>query len=263
VRFVLPIVPPKDLRELIHSTLGDLLSENPMATSSESYVQHNIEFAVLHYSIVPRYYLRIGINYHGQQVQHIKIDADTGKLIGWNPKGDALGTGAAAKVLLAGSTIFDRDATEQLMSDTKIGGGRIEPGLYVRVEFKVRGWLGKTKNLDGAQLEKDINLIQDDKADLLVICLSETAHQKWRGEGPPHQVSRRTGIQRFRQILADPATINADEILERNVSFEGQPWGISTQRVSGSHTSAMPGAEHFVTLAWRRDTRITSDIKPG
>lgn len=234
-----------------------------MATSSESYVQHNVEFAVLEYPIDPRYYLRIGINYHGQQVQHIQIDARTNELVGWHRAGDALATGENAKMRLAGWTIFPRDASEQLMSDTKIGGGRISKDLYVRVEFKVRGWLGKTKNLAGKELEKDIDLVQQDKADLLVVCLSETAHLKWRGEGPAHQVLRRTGIHRFRQILVDPAILDKDEILERNVIFEGHPWGISTQRVVGSYNSAMPGAEHFVTLAWRRDTSITSDIKPA
>lgn len=68
-----------------------------------------MEFAVIDADVAPRYYLRIGINYHGQKVQQLQADPETGVLIGWNPIGDALGVGSRAKVLLAGHTIFDRD----------------------------------------------------------------------------------------------------------------------------------------------------------
>jgi len=126
------------------------------------------EFALLMHSGNPRYCIRIGINYHGEKVQQIALD-NNGKLIGWNPAGDALGTGAKAKMRLAGYTIFDRDPNEPMMNDSKIGGGSIPSGRYVRVEFKVRGWLGKTKNLDGKQLEKDLDLLKSENADLLVM----------------------------------------------------------------------------------------------
>jgi hypothetical protein len=233
---------------------------------------------------MPRYLLRIGINYHGNKVQHLQIDADTGRLIGWNADGNALGTGADAKMLLSGFTIFERDDEEQVMSDTKIGGGEIPAGTYIRTEFKARGWLGKTKNLDGKQLMKDLNLLRDDRADLLVICLSETAHRKWRGEGPAHQVARRE-CDIFQQILMPTTAFDATPELEVDIAFIGeptavavtedtlavadgeaatavvvptavaappaQPWHVSARRVVATAASAMPGAEHYVTLCWR------------
>ncbi|WP_296604650.1 hypothetical protein [Nocardioides sp.] len=248
------------MRASIHSSLRDLLARNPIATSSESYVQHHVEFVLLREQRNPHYTLRIGINYHGAKVQHVTLDR-RGRLIGWNRNGDALGTGARAKLRLAGQTIFPRDPDEQLMSDSKVGGGDVPPGRFVRIEFKVRGWLGKTRNLDGIQLEKDIDLLKNDRADLLVICLSETAHLKWRGEGPLHQANRRVGTARIAQILSDPVTVGA-QALSRNFTFEGQRWASSTERVVGSNASVMPGAIHYVTLVWRRATRITPDIAP-
>lgn len=247
------LVPPAALIDRLHSVIEDLLRENPAATSSESYVQNHIEYALLEEDTDPRYYLRIGINYHGAKVQHIQYDADSGVLVGWNPEGDALGTGKRAQVLLANVTIFDRDPAEPMMNDTKVGGGEIPTGRYVRIEFKVRGFLGKTKNLDGKQLEKDINLIQNDRADLMVVCLSETAHRKWRGEGPSHQAGRRTGTERFQQLLVAPTQLSGTDVLLREIDFEGQPWSVSTQRVIGAPGSSMPGAQHFVTIAWRRN----------
>ena len=240
-----------DLRARLHSLLSDLLTENPMATASESYVQHYVEFALLGERIEPRYILRIGINYHGQQVQQIQLNRQ-GHLIGWNPSGDPLGIGRKAKVLLSGHTIVPRNFGEQMMSDTKFGGGRIPAGKHVRIELKVRGWLGQTKNLDGKQLEKDIDLLRDDKADLMVVALSETAHLKWRGGGQLHNIARRTGVARFTPILPDPVLLIGTAIYERDFTFEGQAWSISCQRVIGAAHSAMPGAEHFVTLVWRR-----------
>jgi hypothetical protein len=259
-----PTAPPPDLRARLHAILADLLGRNPAATSSESYVQHHVEFELLAEPIKPRYSLRIGINYHGAQVQHVTYGAN-GVLIGWNPAGSALGTGRRAKVLLAGTTIFPRDPGEQMMSDCKISGGNVPLGQYVRTEFKVRGWLGKTKNLDGAQLLKDFRLLRDDQADLLVVALSEVAHLKWRGEGPIHQVGRRTGCIDFKKILVDPQSLSGTAIATQNIPklqietkldpaeplAPPQHWQTSTQRVVGLPSSNMPGAEHFVTLCWR------------
>jgi hypothetical protein len=243
--------PPQEIVDLVHETLADLLEANPIATSSESYVQHHVEFAVIRADVEPRYYLRIGINYHGQKVQHVQL-GDGGTLIGWNPDGDALGTADSAKLLLAGHTIFDRDEDEPMKNDTKIGGGEIPDGTYLRLEFKVRGWLGKTKNLDGAQLMKDIGLLETGAADLLVICLSETAHRKWRGEGPPHQVARRTHIEDFQPLLAQVEQLPDDGKLVQELTYREQPWTVSTQKVAAGPGCLMPGAIHVVTLVWRR-----------
>ncbi len=250
-----PKIPPPSLVSLIHELLLELLKHNPTATSSEAYVQNYIELELIKYNVAPphsRYFLRTGINYHGNKVQHIAID-NNGKLIGWNEMGDALATGKNAKVLLAGVTIFDREPNEPNMSDTKIGGGEMLPDTYIRVEFKARGWLGKTKNLGGDQLEKDIDLLKMDKADLLIICLSETAHRKWRGEGPQHQAERRTGTARFLPIFVPVDTLVDIQILERDIVFEGQNWTVSSRRIIASSTSMMPGAEHFITMCWRRN----------
>ena len=241
--------PPESLVDLIQRTITDLLTQNPAATESEAYLLHTLEFAILVEPIEPRYFVRIGINYHGQKVQQLQIDT-SGKLIGWNPDGDALGTGRRAKVLLSGVTIFERDLDEPIMNDSKIGGGDIPTGHYVRLELKVRGWLGKTKNLDGKQLEKDLELLKNDQADLLVICLSETCHRKWRGEGPEHQAHRRTGCQRFREILLELDTMR-EAMVRRTINFEEQQWNVLTKRVIGGQNSCMPGAEHYITLCWR------------
>jgi len=255
VRFLkeilMPNVPSSSLINFLHDVLFDLLSHNPAATVSESYVQNHLEFALILAPVTPRYFLRIGINYHGKKVQHISVDPTTGILVGWNAEGDALGTGSRAKVLLAGHTIFDRDPDEPIMNDMKTGGGSIRPGTYLRVEMKVRGWLGKTKNLDGKQLEKDIDLLKHDQADLLVLCLSETAHRKWCGEGPRHQAIRRTGCDRFSRLLVPMSALQGTDILEQNIEFEGQLWTVSSRRVVGLPGSIMPGAEHVVTMCWR------------
>jgi len=227
------VSPPESLVDHIHEIIYDILSEEPWATSSEALLQHYIEFELLMKDVDPSYVLRIGINYHGQKVQHLRTDGDD-VLVGWNPTGDALGTGEDAKVLLAGHTIFDRADHEPMMSDTKVGGAGIPQDRFVRIEFKTRGWLGKTKNLDGAQLEKDLDLLKDGDADLLVICLSETAHRKWRGEGPKHHASRRVGVDRFSQFLIHTDTIQEGERRDWNIIFEGQPWRVSCQCVAGN-----------------------------
>lgn len=250
-------VPPTGLIDWVDQALDDLLSRNPAATSSEAYLQHHLEFAILAAPVTPRYHIRIGINYHGQKVQHLQLDETTGVLIGWNPTGDALATGSRARMLLAGHTIFPRDPSEPMMSDTKIGGGRIPSGRYVRLEFKARGWLGKTKNLDGKQFEKDLDLLKNDRADLIVACLSETAHRKWCGEGPLHHALRRTGCERFREILVDVGGMSTDR-LERTVDFEGQPWVVRTRRIRGAPDSIMPGALHLVTFCWRDVSQLTA-----
>ncbi|MCS6577354.1 hypothetical protein [Curtobacterium poinsettiae] len=219
-----------------------------------------MEFVLLREQRTPRYILRIGINYHGAQVQHVTLDQN-GHLVGWNRTGDALGTSLRAKLRLAGHTIFPRDPDEQLKSDSKVGGGDVPTGRFVRIEFKVRGWLGKTRNLNGTQLEKDIDLLKDDRADLLVICLSETAHLKWRGEGPIHQANRRVGTARIAQILNDLTTLSTGTTY-REFNFEGQRWASSTEKVVGSSNSVMPGAIHYVTLVWRRAHKLSGDIAP-
>ena len=70
--------------------------EDP-ATSSEQFLQHHVEFELMKININPKYFMRIGINYHGVKVQHMMNNK--GKLIGWDPDGDALGIGSKAKML--------------------------------------------------------------------------------------------------------------------------------------------------------------------
>lgn len=149
------VTPPDDLIEFVRSTVSDLVRLNPLAPSSEKYIQYHVEFELLRSGA--GYHLRIGINYRGAKVQEVRIR--DGMLVGWNAAGQALGRGGNAKMLLAGHTIVERDANEQLMSDSKFSGGRLPDGKYVRTEFKTRGWLGQTRNLDGKQLEKDIDLL--------------------------------------------------------------------------------------------------------
>nr|AEN19707.1 XcmI [Xanthomonas campestris] len=262
----MPVTPPQDLIDFIDDILSDLLTNNPLATSSEAYVQNHIEFELVRRNHNPKYYLRIGINYHGEKVQHIMVDPLTGKLIGWNPAGDALGTGANAKMLLANYTIFDRAPGEHMMTDCKVGGGPLAAGQYVRAEFKVRGWLGKTKNLDGKQFQKDLDLMGADKADLLVWCLSETAHCKFRGEGPAHQAGRRTGCQDFAPILLPTNQIGIAPVTRqvpyRRIETANLPaaqalwintqnWVVRSRKVTAAPGSLMPGAEHYVTMCWR------------
>lgn len=247
------MIPPDDFRKLIHQQLLILLESNPLATASESYIQHHVEFSLLKLRISPRYLIRIGINYHGAKVQEIRCNND-GRLVGWNPQGDAMGIGQRAKLLLAGpnGTIVDREDNEPMMSDSKFGGGVLPSGRYIRLEYKVRGWLGKTKNLDGKQLEKDLDLLKNDKADLLVVCLSETAHLKWRGHGPLHQASRRTSVDRFKQVLPELDDIAGSSVFTHDIVFEGQPWRVTAQRAIGSDESPMPGALHTILLISKR-----------
>lgn len=263
------MIPPTPLIDDIQRILVDLLTKNPLATSSEAFVQNLIEFDLVNVQTIPRYLLRIGINYHGAKVQHLSADANN-RLIGWNPAGDALATGDNAKMRLANHTIFPRNDNEHMLSDCKVGGGSIPTGQFVRIEFKVRGWLGKTKNLDGKQMHKDIDLLGSDRADLLVWCLSETAHEKWRGAGPAHQVQRRTGCADFLPLLQPIANITttrqtfpvvtyrrtqpADPI--EVASWAGiwtspQQWTVSAIKITGDPNSLMPGADHYVTFIWR------------
>lgn len=241
------VEPPESLKAIIMDELYKLVRKNPMAPSSESYVQHSIEFKLIKYDVDPPYHLRIGINYHGAQVQHIKVDPTSGVLIGWNPDGDALKGGRRAKMLLGGVTIFPREADEPTMNDLKVGGGDVGE-RYVRIEFKVRGWLGKTKNLDGGQFEKDINLLKNDRADLLVWCLSETAHRKFRGEGPDHQTSRRSSIARLSPFLLNSDRYCNDVQIKFDAELEGERFQVVTRRCTASRTSVMPHAIHYLTL---------------
>jgi len=247
------LLPPDEFRLLIHRELRDLLERNPLATVSESFIQHHIEFFLLNLKVSPRYLVRIGINFHGGLVQELKCD-NNGKLIGWNQMGDPLGTRANAKIILSGpnGTIVRRENNEPMMSDSKFGGGSLPNNRYIRLEYKVRGWLGKTKNLDGKQLEKDLDLLKNDKADLLVVCLSETAHLKWRGHGPEHQASRRTSVDRFKTVLPKLEDISKEGIFHQDIVFEKQLWKVTAQRAYGSVKSPMPGALHTILLISKR-----------
>lgn len=260
------MIPPQDLLNDIEGCLVELLTSNPLATSSEAFVQNLVEFELVQLPRNPPYLLRIGINYHGDWVQH--VIAEDGVLHGWNPDGDALGVGANAKMLLANYTIFPRDPDEHMLSDCKVGGASVPPGRFVRLEFKVRGWLGKTKNLDGKQLQKDIDLLGNNKADLLVWALSETAHLKWRGDGPQHQAERRTGCRDFRPLLIAPEEVG-DQPITRVLDYRRvetaagtdaaalwgitQKWTVKCRRVIASPASLMPGAQHFITFVWNSD----------
>src|SRR4051812_17668489 len=130
--------PEQQLRDDIHAFLADLLTREPLATQSEAYLQHCVENALLLKAVTPRYVMRIGINYHGSKVQHITLDGN-GVVVGWNPAGDVFGSRANARMRMAGWSIFPRTVGEQLMTDTRIMGGPVAPGEFVRAEFKVRG----------------------------------------------------------------------------------------------------------------------------
>jgi len=227
--------------------VSDLVRLNPLAPSSEKYIQYHVEFELLRSGA--GYHLRIGINYRGAKVQEVRIR--DGMLVGWNAAGQALGRGGNAKMLLAGHTIVERDANEQLMSDSKFSGGRLPDGKYVRTEFKTRGWLGQTRNLDGKQLEKDIDLLKNDGADLLVIVLSEVAYLKWRGEGDEHHAARRTGTGRFAQLFPPLVEVRRDSRRRRKIDFEGQRWTLIQEAVTADVHSVMPDCLHILTLAWR------------
>jgi hypothetical protein len=244
--------PPLTFTNRVHKLIHDLLSERPEAASNEDYLKHHVEFELLHSDVDESYALRIGINYRGGNVQRIETD-DSGTLIGWNPDGSPLGIEDDAMVLLSGHTIIDRGEDEPDMNDSKISGGNIPDGKSVRIEFKVRGWLGKTKNLDGAQVEKDLNLLKNDDADLLIMCLSETAHRKWLGEGPEHHARRRIGVDRFQNFLfdIDDSDLPDGVVKRRNINFESQHWRVSCQRVEATQDSIMPGANHFITMCWK------------
>ena len=260
----MPLAPPAHLVDLIEERLSKLLRVNPLATSSEAYVRETVELAVVKSDVEPRYGLRIGINYHGQQVQHIQIGPD-GQIVGWNSGGRWDASGSTAKMRLGGYTIFPRLPDEQLMSDAKFYGGHITPGRFIRCEFKVRGWLGKTRNLDGNQLLKDFELLAQDRADLLIICLSEVAYRKWRGEGPQGQVIRRVGLEYFTPVLPrtslfDPNTSqlnNRIDFVTPRKTADGwedgprQAWVVRRRKVVASQRSVMPGAEHYIVLCWR------------
>ena len=95
--------PPTEFIETLQKIINDLLVENPAATSSEQFLQHHVEFELMKININPKYFMRIGINYHGAKVQHIGLD-NKGKLIGWNP--DQMGT--LTSFLICSSTLFDK-----------------------------------------------------------------------------------------------------------------------------------------------------------
>ena len=256
-------IPPAHLLDLIETCLITLLRTNPLATSSEAFVRETVELSVVKSLHEPRYGLRIGINYHGQMVQQIALDAE-GHVIGWNPNGEWGATRARAKMRLGGYTIFPRNEDEHSMSDAKFYGGDIPDQEFVRCEFKVRGWLGKTRNLDGGQLLKDFELLAQDYADLLVICLSEVAYRKWRGEGNQREIDRRIGLIYFSPVLQSIEDYDADGRLDGEVEIDTptktdtgwrpgqrQRWAVRRTKVIASPRSVMPGAEHYVILCWR------------
>ena len=109
-----------------------------------------------------------------------------------------------------------------MMSDTKVGGGVMPKNKFVRIEYKVRGWLGKTKNLDGKQLEKDLNLLKNDTDLLVIACLKTIRNGE---EGSAYQVKRRTSISRLK-ILFNYEDIVSEKITNR-VNFEGQNWNVN------------------------------------
>ena len=261
----MPTTPPEHLIELIDQSLTVLLTKNPLATSSEAFVREMVEMAVVSNTITPRYGLRIGINYHGDKVQHIILD-DSGRLVGWNPNGDALKAGKANKLQMSGVTIFDRLPGEHNQSDAKFYGGNIPNNEFIRAEFKVRGWLGKTRNLDGAQFLKDLNLLGRDNCDLIVACLSEVAYRKWRNEGPDHQTLRRSGTDFFVPLLPPCTDYDSENPIRRTLynytppdingrtvpgHLPPQPWHVFNRVVIADRSSVMPGAKHYVLLCWR------------
>lgn len=234
----------------VFRVLTALLKDNPLASGSEAYLQNHLEFSLLSQTPL-RFGLRIGINYRGATVQHVELDGQ-GRLIGWNPSGDALGQGARSKLVLAGQTIVNRSVGEHAMSDTRLIKGDLPQGFYTRLEIKCRGWLGKTRNLDGKQLEKDLNLLTQGHADGVVIVLSEVAHRKWCGEGQATQAARRTGVGRFSALLTPldqlpraPASVSTairtDPGVNRQVT-------VREVAVEASNQSSMPGALHSIVF---------------
>jgi hypothetical protein len=256
--------------------LRDLYERNPLASSNEAYLQNRIEH---HFIFNLGYTLRLGANYHGAYIQLIRTNA--GRLIGWNPAGSVFGRGQNGKLILRNNvvggeqTIFPREAGESTQTDTKLQSGPyLNDDQYVRIEHKVRGWNGKSRNLDGTQFLKDIVLLQEREADLLHWSLSEAAYRKWRGEGP--NPGARAGLTQFQPVLTlDPDGVNdqidfnttipgnftprseigggAGTVAFANVVYNfNVDVSVTILRVRAGAASIMPTAEHYVVLIRRQ-----------
>jgi hypothetical protein len=268
--------PPQSMIDEMLSYLQDLYQRNPLASSNEAYLQNRIEH---HFIFNHGYTLRLGANYHGAYIQLIRTNA--GRLIGWNPAGSVFGRGRDGKLILRNNaaggeeTIFPREAGESTQTDTKLQSGPdLNDDEYVRIEHKVRGWDGKSRNLDGIQFLKDIVLLQEEEADLLHWSLSEAAYRKWRGEGP--NPDARAGLPQFQPVLMlDPD--GANDRSDFNTSIPGNftprsqigggagpvalagvvynfnvDVSVTILRVRANAASIMPTAEHYVVLIRRQ-----------
>ena len=272
-----PAEPPQSMIEEMLIYLQDLYERNPLSSSNEAYLQNRIEH---HFIFTLDYTLRLGANYRGANIQLIRTNA-AGRLIGWNPAGSVFGVGRRGKLILKNQapggerTIFPREAGESTQTDTKLQSGPdLNDDEYVRIEHKVRGWNGKSRNLDGIQFLKDIVLLQEGEADLLHWSLSEAAYRKWRGEGP--NPNARAGLPQFQPVLTlDPdgandridfnTTIPGNFTPRSNINGGAGPVAnagvvynfnvdvsVTILRVQANAASIMPTAEHYVVLIRRQ-----------
>jgi hypothetical protein len=270
--------PPAQMIEQILEYLVPLYTDRPLASSNEAYLQNRIEH---HFIFNLGYSLRIGINYHGGMIQLIRVNPVTGRLVGWNQNGSVFGIGHRNKLIMTTqqprgeSTVFPREPNESTQTDTKLQAGpNLNSDQYVRIEHKVRGWDGKSKNLDGKQFLKDIVLLQGNEADLLHWSLSEAAYRKWRGERP--RANQRAGLVQFQPILGldpdgadDRADFNAQvggdftpagnieggagRLAEAGVAYQfALDISVTIHRVRADANSIMPTAEHYIVLIRRR-----------
>ncbi len=263
-----------------------VLIANPLVTGSEKRLEAIIEDQFL----LKGSAIRIGINYHGQYVQHVQLN-DEGNIAGWNPEGDVFRRGSKNKMIMKSTdpdnpgTIIDRDDGEHNNTDSKIQNGRfLREAEYVRVEHKVRGWLGKTRNLDGEQLMKDIALLQHNQADLLHWSLSEAAYRKFRGEGPVHQAQRRSGTTQFFSLLPNDRLLeNKNRRLDFYVNITGDytwrkgvaetpieegettqfnfPVSVSVAKVDSGNQPPMPHCEHYVIMIRRQTNTLREEAE--
>ena len=72
-----------------------VLIANPLVTGSEKRLEAIIEDQFL----LKGSAIRIGINYHGQYVQHVQLN-DEGNIAGWNPEGDVFRRGSKNKMIM-------------------------------------------------------------------------------------------------------------------------------------------------------------------
>ena len=280
-QFVPAVDPPLNLVEEMMNFVQGILIGNPLVTGSEKHLEAMIEQRFLLNGSA----LRIGINYHGANVQHIQLNED-GNIVGWNPEGDVFARSAGKKMILKSNsednpgTIIDREVGEHSNSDTKIQNGRfLATDEYVRIEHKVRGWLGKTRNLDGEQLMKDIALLLHNQADLLHWSLSEAAYRKFRGEGPANNARRRAGTTQFFSLLPNDQLLeNNNRRLDYYVNINGDytwrngvagtpieegdtttfnfPVSVSVAKVDSGNRPPMPHCIHYVIMIRRQNNTL-------